>query len=155
MAYLIVKYVHIVGVVLFLGNITTGLFWKRHADRSRDGRVILNALEGIERSDRWFTLPGVAVIITAGVIGAVLGRHPMLSTRWILWSIVLFSISGLAFGFRVAPLQRRMVHQIRGDIAKGEIDWPRYHALSRQWETWGAVSLLAPFAAAALMVLKP
>jgi len=30
--YLTLKFLHIVGVILFLGNITTGVFWKAHAD---------------------------------------------------------------------------------------------------------------------------
>ena len=57
MPYLTLKMLHIVAVVLFLGNIITGVFWKDHADRSRDPRIILAILEGIVRSDRWFTIP--------------------------------------------------------------------------------------------------
>ena len=55
------KLLHVVAVVLFLGNITTGLFWKRHLDRSRDPRLALAGIEGLIRSDRWFTIPGSRV----------------------------------------------------------------------------------------------
>jgi len=37
-----------------------------------------------------------------------LGSIPILGTGWIRWSIVLFSISGLAFMFCLAPLHARL-----------------------------------------------
>src|SRR5687768_12726355 len=105
MIYLSFKLLHIAAVILFLGNIITGLFWKAHADRTRDPRVIAHTFLGIIRSDRWFTLPGIVAILIGGFGAAIVGRIPILGTGWILWSIVLFSLSGLAFSFRVAPLQ--------------------------------------------------
>lgn len=53
---------HIAAVVLLLGNIVTGPFRHAHAARTRDARFIAHAMEGIIRSDRLFTMPGVAVI---------------------------------------------------------------------------------------------
>lgn len=153
--YLTLKLLHVAAVIIFLGNITTGLFWKAHADRTRDPRIIAHACDGIIRSDRLFTLPGVMLILVAGFAAAGVGGFPILGTGWILWSLVLFAVSGLAFMFRVAPLQRRLRALAREGSAEGEFDWERYHALSRQWELWGAVALLTPVAALVLMVLKP
>ncbi len=97
--YLIFKLIHVSAVILFLGNIITGLFWKAHADRTRDPRMMANTLQGIIRSDRWFTIPGVIVITLGGFAAAIHGSIPILGTGWILWSIVLFSLSGFAFSF--------------------------------------------------------
>jgi len=155
MHYLGLKLLHIVAVVLFLGNITTGVFWKAHADRSRDPRVILNAIEGLIRSDRWFTIPGVVAITIFGVFAAMAGHFPILRTGWILWSLVLFSISGIAFMAQVGPLQRRLAHLARAGVESGTFDWNAYDALSRRWKIWGAVALIAPAGALVLMVLKP
>ena len=154
-AYLWLKLDHLGAVVLFLGNIITGVFWKAHADRSGDPRVIAHVVEGIIRSDRWFTLPGVVVIVAAGFAAAGTGRLPILGTGWILWSLALFMVAGLAFMFRVAPLQRRLAGVARSAAAGGEMDWSAYHALSKGWAVWGAVAMLTPLAAMALMVLKP
>jgi uncharacterized membrane protein len=151
MPYLILKLLHVIAVILFLGNITTGLYWKFHADRTTDPKIIAHAFEGIIRSDRWFTIPGVILIILAGVGAAIIGRLPILGTGWIFWSIVLFSISGLAFSFKVAPLQVRIVNL----ACKEKMDWAHYHKLSRAWEFWGLVALLTPVGAVVLMVLKP
>ena len=152
--YLALKAVHVLGVVLFLGNIATGVFWKSHADRTRDPRLIAHALDGIIRSDRLFTVPGVFIILAGGIGAAIAGDLALLGTGWIFWSIVLFSISGVAFMARVAPLQRSMLEIARGGGA-GSMDWMRYERLSRSWALWGAIALLAPIVALFFMVLKP
>ena len=153
--YLAFKLVHLVAVVLFLGNIATGVFWKAHADRTKDPRLIAHTLDGIIRSDRLFTIPGVMLILLAGVGAAGVGRIPMLATGWILWSIVLFTISGIAFMWQVAPLQRRMLDHVRSAPDAASLDWEKYRSLTRRWEVWGFVALATPVAAMVLMVLKP
>ena len=153
--YLTLKLLHLAAVVLFLGNIVTGVFWKAHADRTGDPRLIAHAMEGLIRSDRLFTIPGVILIVVFGLGAAAAGRLPVLGTGWILWSIVLFTISGVAFMARVAPLQRRMLAVARAGQGAEVFDRARYGALSRQWGFWGGLALLTPLAAMALMVLKP
>ena len=154
MLYLILKALHIVSVVLFLGNIITGVFWKVHADIAGDLRSRAQALAGIIASDRVFTLPGVFLIIATGVALALLGNWPLLRTPWILWSIVLFGISGLAFGIFVAPLQKKLLANVRAGI-DGNWDQAAYDALSRGWTVWGTIATGAPLIAVFLMVMKP
>lgn len=142
-------------MILFLGNIITGLFWKAHADRTRDPRVIAHTFEGIIRSDRWFTLPGIVVIVIAGLGGAVVGHVPILRTGWIFWSIALLTLSGLVFGFRVAPLQQKLAAMARAAVDGARFDWDLYRSLSRRWEWWGIFAILTLAAAVVLMVYKP
>lgn len=153
--YSALKLLHVAAVVLFLGNITTGLFWKLHADRTGDPRFIGHAFDGIIRSDRLFTLPGVALIVLSGFGAAGVGGLPLLRTGWILGSIVLFTISGLVYAVRIAPLQLRIRRLARAAEGGAPFDWDRYRAWSRQWEIWGALALVTPALALALMVLKP
>lgn len=152
--YLALKLLHIVAVILFLGNITTGLFWHAHAARTRDPKLLAYTMDGIIRSDRWFTLPGVVGIIAAGVFLAVYGHFPLLGTPWILWTLVLFAISGVVFGSRIAPLQRRLKALAETGM-RGGFDYGSYRALALRWEVWGAIALLTPVAGLVLMVLKP
>jgi uncharacterized membrane protein len=149
------KTLHVLAVVLFLGNIITGLFWKAHGDRTADPRIVAHTLEGIIRSDRWFTIPGVVLIILFGVAAAVIGRLPILGTGWIWQSIALFTVSGLAFMLRIAPLQRRLHELASVGVGGGPWDQAAYQRLSRRWEFWGAVAIVTPLAALVLMVYKP
>ena len=155
MIYLTLKLLHIVGAVLFLGNITTGVFWKLHADKSRDPKVIVHALEGVVRSDQVFTIPGVMMILVGGFGAALIGHLPLIRTAWLFGGILLFTITGIVFMTRVAPLQRQMLLLARAGQSGGNFDWTGYEKLSRQWAFWGTVALIAPALAAGLMVLKP
>ena len=150
--YLFMKAVHVFAVIIFMGNIITGLFWKMHADRTRDRAIIRHTMIGLIRADRWFTVPGVVIITAAGFFAAVEGRWPILGTGWILWSIVAFTLSGIAFGWKVAPLQKQLLTMCDGD---GELDWAAYRSKSWQWELWGLFATITPAIAVALMIAKP
>jgi uncharacterized membrane protein len=153
--YLLLKTVHILSVVLFLGNIVTGIFWKAHADATRDPRIQAHALEGINRSDAWFTMPAVFAIIVSGVALAMSAGLPILGTDWILASLIAFGLSGLLFGVSIAPLQRRLLAAARA--AEAGAVWPSgdYRRMSVRWEVTGIVAILLPLAALAMMVFKP
>ena len=153
--YLWLKLLHLAAVIAFLGNITTGLFWHAHAARTRDPRLLAHAVDGIIRSDRLFTIPGVVIIVVGGVATAIVGGYPILGTTWILWSLILFAVSGLVFVLRVAPLQVRLRALAQAGVEQGSFDWAGYQRLAHAWERWGAIALLTPVAALVLMVLKP
>ena len=154
MSYLVWKCLHIVSMVVFLGNIGTGLFWATQAPRARDARLIAATFRSIERSDRWFTIPGVVGIVVSGTAMAMGGGFPILSTGWIVWPIGLFTLSGVVFGAWVAPLQRRISREMEAATSV-EAAWNGYAGLYRRWELWGLLSLLTPFASALIMILKP
>ena len=151
--YQIVKLIHVAAVIIFLGNIITGLFWKAHADRTKDVRFIGHTMHGIIRSDRWFTIPGVIVITITGFLAAVQAGLPILRTGWIFWSVVAFSVSGIVFAWRVAPLQKEIL-ALTTSTTDSAFPWDRYRSKSLQWEIWGFVATVTPILAVVLMVLK-
>ncbi len=153
--YLALKLLHILAVVVFLGNVVTGLFWKAYGDRSSDPRIMSHTLEGIIRSDRWFTVPGVLLIVASGVALAVAGGFPILRTGWIWQSIALFTVSGLIFGMQVAPLQARLRQMTTAAAAGGAWDPAAYRRLSARFESWSLLALATPFGALVLMVFRP
>ena len=153
--YLLLKTIHILSVVLFLGNIITGLFWKAQADATRDPKLQAYALRGIIRSDAFFTIPAVFLIIISGVWLASEAGLPLLGTRWILWSLIAFGLSGLLFGIFLAPLQKKMMNEALAAAPGAE--WPSaaYRRMSHSWELVGILAILLPLGALALMVFKP
>ncbi|HET9252799.1 MAG TPA: DUF2269 family protein [Candidatus Eisenbacteria bacterium] len=154
--YLFLKLLHVFAVVLFLGNIIVGVFWKAIADKTRDPRVMAFAMDGIIRSDRFFTMPGVLLILIAGFGAAGVGKLPMIRTAWIFWSIVLFTISGIAFMGWLVPIQKKLRAVATAGAEDGsKMDWAAYGRLSAQWKMWGLVALITPLIALVLMVMKP
>jgi uncharacterized membrane protein len=154
MLYLTLKSIHVLAVMLFLGNIISGVFWKMHADRSGDLKVRAQVLAGILRSDRLFTLPAVGLIIVSGVLNALAAHMPILGTPWIAWGLGLFLLSGMVFSMRVGPLQKKLLASVEAGIA-GHWDPHAYEALSRAWQFWGAVATGTPLIVVFLMVFKP
>ena len=152
MAYFYIKLIHVIFVILFLGNITIGLFWKIIAEKTKDPDKIAFAFKGIIKADKYFTVPGVIGITLFGVGLAMHAKIPILGTGWILWSIILFIISGIAFMAKLVPLQKKLA-ALASD--KENFNWDEYHKLSKQWDIWGYVALLTPWIATVLMVIKP
>lgn len=152
--YLFFKLIHVFAVIMFLGNITVGLFWKNFADRTKNAAIIAHTIEGIIRADRIFTIPGVFVILIGGIGAAISAGYPILSTGWILWGIILFVIAGVAFG-PLSRAQREMLALAQAGVKSGTYDWAGYAKLSHRWDILGSVALIAPLIAAALMILKP
>ena len=152
MIYPILKLLHIIFVIAFLGNITVGLFWKYFAEKTKEPDKIAFAFRGIIKADRVFTMPGVIGIVIFGFGAAFQVPYPILSTGWIFWSIILFIISGIAFMAKIVPLQKKIAALAED---KQNFNWEEYHKLAKAWEFWGFIALITPIAATVLMVVKP
>jgi uncharacterized membrane protein len=153
--YIALKVLHVAAVVVFLGNLVTGILWKIHGDQTEDPVIIRHTVAGLIRADRWFTIPGVVIILIGGFGAAIVGGLPLIRTQWILAGIILFTISGIAYMGRVAPLQQRMLQVARSGVETGQLDWEKYRALSRSWNIWGTIALLTPVLAMIVMIAKP
>ncbi|RXK59967.1 DUF2269 family protein [Lacibacter luteus] len=154
MMYLLFKIIHLLAVVAFLGNIVIGLFWMKWAYRTANTGYLQHTVNGIIAADRIFTLPGVVVITIAGIMAAVKGGIPMLSTGWIFWSIVLFTLSGIIFMAKVGPLQTKMKNYLTQSISNNSYTNDEFKKLMKQWEFWGLLSVLTPLLAFLFMILK-
>jgi len=146
--YLILKLIHVAGVVLFLGNITVGVFWKRFSDRSRNAAIMAFTMDAIIAADRVFTIPGIVLLLVGGLAAALVGGIPILATGWLLWGLIAFILSGVAFG----PLSRA---QRQLAVAAHAGDLVEYGRLSKSWNLWGSIALGLPIIAFILMILKP
>jgi uncharacterized membrane protein len=153
--YIALKVLHVAAVVIFLGNLVTGILWKMHGDQTEDPVIIRHTVAGLIRADRWFTIPGVVLILIGGFGAAMVGGLPLIRTKWILIGIVLFTLSGAAYMGRVVPLQRRMLQVARSGVETGQLDWEKYRALTRSWNVWGTIALLTPVLAMIAMIAKP
>lgn len=154
MMYLSLKVIHLLAVVIFVGNIATGFFWHAHAWRTRDPKLIAHTIQGLIRSNRVLTAPSAGVLVIAGVVTAMVGSIPM-RTGWIVWTIVAFLVAGALFSTRVGPLQKQLYEIANAASQGGTLDERRYTDIAAKWRAWGAVAVLALAIGIALMVLKP
>nr|WP_298207107.1 DUF2269 family protein [Ferrovum sp.] len=64
--YLLLKFIHLLGVVIFLGNITVTGWWKFMADRTGDSKIISFAQRQVTLTDYVFTTGGVVLVAIWG-----------------------------------------------------------------------------------------
>lgn len=154
--YLTLKVVHILAVILFLGNISLAMIWKLDADRTRNPAIMAHVLKGVVLGDRWITVPSAVALTASGVMMASIGRLPLLHVAWIWQSLLLLTLSGLLYLYPIGPDQRRLAaiaDAAHGDAAS--MDWNAYTRVSRWWLGIGVLDILASAAAMVLMVVKP
>jgi len=152
--YLVLKFVHVLAVIIFVGNISVGILWHVIGDSTRDARIIAHTMKGILLADKIFTIPAIIVLLIAGIATAEVGHLPILATGWILWSIILFVISGIAFG-PISRSQRQMLVVAQAALTSGVMNWEDYDRFGRTWNIAGTIALVAPLIAVLLMVTKP
>ena len=151
MIYLIWKLLHVLAVIVFLGNITIGAFWKIQADKSTDRLKIAETFKNLIKADRIFTMPSVTILFIFGMGAAMQGNLSLVETPWILWSIVMLIISAFIFMSKLVPLQKQIL-ALANDEEK--FSWDVYLTLSRKWNIWGTIATITPYIAVVLMVLK-
>src|SRR5229473_2550533 len=133
--YLVLKCIHILGVVLFLGNIIVTAWWKT-------------------MTDFVFTGGGVLLIIVGGVGNTTRFHMDLVHTPWLYWGRWLFTASGLIWIFVLIPVQIMQARIARGFESGGPIPI-RYWRLGRIWMTFGVTATLLPLANLYWMVFKP
>src|SRR5437016_544710 len=100
---------HILGAVLFLGNLTVTAAWMTWAVGQKDSRVAAFASAGVNRADRWFTSPGMILLLLNGLAltnlawGGWLG-FTMSPNRWIFVGLPLLVVHGILGHDHVDPL---------------------------------------------------
>jgi uncharacterized membrane protein len=154
MTYLAFKIVHLLGVVLFLGNIIVTGVWKVLADRTREPRTIAYAQHLVTVTDWVFTLGGI-ILILIGAYGMVLiaGLNPLGQT-WLIWGQSLFIASGIIWVLILIPTQIAQARAARAFAQGGTIP-ESYWRLGRRWAIWGTIATLLPLANLYFMVVKP
>lgn len=155
MIYRLYVFLHLVGVVVFFGGFAASLFAKARAERTRDPKIIGYTFSLINFNDKWFTPFSIVLILVGGFGAALMAGLPVVGTGWILWSLVLFGVSGLIFVFRALPLQHRIERMTGGGASSGDFDWSSYQELSRSWTRWATGAFLIVVGAFVLMVFKP
>lgn len=154
MAYETAKFIHIIGVVVLIGNVTATAMWKFFADRSGDPKIVGFAQRLVTLTDWSLTFWGVVLTMAGGYGAAVIGRLDLLSDRWLVIGQGLFLLSGMMWIAVLVLLQVRMARMARLFEQGGRIP-ADYARASRAWFVVGIASTVPLVAAAWVMISKP
>jgi uncharacterized membrane protein len=151
--YSILKFLHVLGVVILIGNVTITAFWKVFADRTGDVAMVAHAQHAVIVADWLFTLPAIALILFGGY-GMVLhaGLDP-LGSAWLVWGQGLFLLSGCIWLGILVPAQIRQGRAARA-LRKGDALPESYWRDGRLWLVWGIAATAPLIAAIYVMIVK-
>ncbi len=152
--YDLLKFLHITGVVMLMGNITVTAIWKFFADRDGRPQVLGFAQKLVTYTDWAMTVWGVILTMGGGYGMAWLAGIDLFGSRWLAGAQLLFLIAGLVWLARIVPLQITQARLAR-DFADGGAVPAAYRRASRAWLAWGLVATVPLVAATWLMVAKP
>jgi uncharacterized membrane protein len=152
--YLILKSLHIIGAVLFLGNIIVTGWWKVMANRTQNPLIIGFAQRQVTLTDFVFTAGGATLLFSAAMANIGIHQMSIMDTAWILWGLVLFSISGAIWVEILIPIQIKQAKEAKhftADTIISDAYWKR----ETIWIVAGITAPILPLFSVVLMVLKP
>ncbi len=153
MSYLVLKYLHILSMVLLFGTGLGSAFYKWMADRG--GNVINIAVTNrhVVLADWIFTTPTVILQPISGIWLAMTMGYP-LTTPWISASLMLYTIAGICW-LPVVWLQIRMRNLSKDAVETGEPLTQQYWHYARIWFYLGIPAFLSMLFIVFLMIFKP
>ncbi len=147
-------FLHVLGVILFLGNIITAAFWKVRAEVKKDLRLLHETVKNVMLADYIFTLPGIALILISGHRMAYLSGYSIFDVKWLAISYSLFILTGLIWLFILLPSQYAMIKHSKQSIENGALI-QSYKKASMIWNIFGIIATLIPIIILFFMLLKP
>lgn len=153
-SYLLLKSLHLLGVVLFLGNIIITGWWKAMADRTKNPQIIAFAQHQVSLTDWVFTVGGVVLVLAGGMGNAILHDMDYLHIYWMAWGFWLFAASGVIWIVALVPIQIAQTKMAKQFANGGDIP-AAYWRLVRWWYVLGSVATILPAINLYWMVFKP
>jgi uncharacterized membrane protein len=153
MTYFTLKFLHVTGAAVLLGTGAGIAFFMLMAHRGGKPVVIAGVARIVVIADFVFT---ATAVVLQPVTGVLLVREVgySFSDVWIVWSIVLYLVTG-AFWLPVVWMQTRMRDLAVAAAAAGT-ELPRsYHVLFRWWFAFGFPAFAAVIAIFWLMIARP
>ena len=152
-AYVLLKYLHVIGAAVLLGTGAGIAFFMLMAHRTGDAATIAATARTVVLADFLFT---ATAVVAQPVTGLLLAReigYP-LGEGWIVASIALYFVTG-AFWLPVVWMQARMRDLAAQAAAAGGPLPERYHRLYRLWFAFGFPAFFAVLAIFWLMIARP
>jgi len=151
--YFALKFLHVIGAAALLGTGAGIAFFMLLAHRTGNAATVAGVARIVVIADFLFTATAVVAQPITGVLLARIVGYSLLD-GWILWSIVLYLVTG-AFWLPVVWMQLRM-RDLAAAAAREAKPLPaEYRRLFRLWFALGFPAFAAVLGVFWLMIVKP
>ena len=153
MTYVLVKWLHVLSSTILFGTGLGSAYYMFFTSLTGDARAVARVVGLVVIADWVFTLTTIVLQPVTGLLLAHLAQIP-LTSRWILWSTVLYFVAGACW-IPVVMIQIRM-HRLARAAAADDAPLPAaYRRLFRWWTALGVPAFVALVIVFYLMVAKP
>lgn len=149
------KIVHILAMVMLLGNLLMAPFWRRRLATLGGAQARAVANRSVRLADLMFTLPGWIMVLLTGVAMMLKQTWP---GGWLHVSLLLFVGWIVLWHMLVLRARKAMITQAEDIAAGGQVPAERTAELNTheyQWQMWSYVSAVLVLLIIVLMVTKP
>jgi uncharacterized membrane protein len=153
MTYIVVKWLHVLSSTILFGTGIGSAYYMFFTSLSGDARSVARVVGLVVVADWVFTLTTIVLQPVTGLFLAHLAQIP-LTSRWILWSTVLYFVAGACW-IPVVMIQIRMPRLARSAAADDAPLPDAYRRLFRWWTALGVPAFVALVIVFYLMVAKP
>jgi len=149
--YWLMKIVHVLAVVVLLGNLLMAPFWRKRLAAVGGAQARATANRSVRVADLLFTLPGWVVVLATGIILIIYrGMHG----GWLHLSLLLFLGWLVLWHVLVLRARKAMITQADEAAAGGPAS-AELAQYERQWQQWSYLSALLAVLILILMVTQP
>jgi uncharacterized membrane protein len=153
MAYLLLKYVHVIGAAVLFGTGAGIAFFMLMAHLTGKAATIAAVARIVVIADFVFTATAVVLQPVTG-LALVWNVGYSLTEEWIVLSIILYLVTG-AFWLPVVWMQMRMRVLAEKASAEGQPLPPAYHKLFWTWFAFGFPAFASVAGILWLMIARP
>jgi uncharacterized membrane protein len=154
MSYATYKLLHLIGLVLLLGNVTVTSVWKVFADRTGVPAIAAFATRMVIVTDWFLTLGGVLLLAVGGYGMTTVAHLPVFEARWLTTSQLLFVVAGLIWLGILVPTQAAQQRLVRA-FSPAQQELPAdYRRLARRWLVWGIIATVPLVMAMYVMIRR-
>jgi len=160
--YLIVRFVHIAGAILFVGGLAARQLVRSVGARAGDVQALLAITQAAGRVERLMVIPGNTIVVVFGIILALMTKAPLLGflqgspTNWLLVSLVVLLLGGGVVPLVFVPRGKMFEMALEEAVASGRITPELEESLhDRTVVLLHTLELAAVIFVMILMVFKP
>jgi uncharacterized membrane protein len=153
MEYLIVKWLHVLSSTILFGTGIGSAFYMLFTSLSKDVRAIAMVARFVVRADWIFTTPAIIIQPLTGFYLMQIAGFP-LSSKWIMWSIILYFVAGACW-LPVVWIQIKMRNLAQDAVANNSALAQQYWRYLSIWTMLGIPAFLSLVIVFYLMVAKP
>lgn len=153
MAYLILKYIHIISSTILFGTGIGSAFYLFMANRRKDIAGIYFATKHVVIADWLFTTPAVITQLLTGIALAHETGYSLYK-GWVFWGLALYLFAGACW-LPVVWLQIKMRDMAKTALENGAPLPSNYWKMDKLWIALGSLAFPAIMLVFWLMVAKP